>query len=415
MKQVLPSLLLAMTLALSSLAWADEDWRDRFKSVTPTNFDDGGAVSHQFHLNAESYLTTATITAPDDPGSLDVKPNDRLAELVVQHRNGEDPLATYVVEEPWISSVVVLHAGNIVFEAYPRMRRDQRHFSWSVSKAMTGAVIAALVHDGQVELDRTVGEYVTELADTEWADVTVAEVAHMASGIDCLDSDGYQDPTTCVYRMEEALGITADRGYEASLIEHLSGMGRRRPPGEEFEYVSANTNVLGLIAESVTNQPFAAILSDQIWRPVGAESNALIAINEDGYSYASGGVIARLRDVARLGDLFIHPNRLGVVSPGLVEAMSQRDGVPYSEQRQARLAEQFPGDAPQRAAWQWDMIWDDGGMYKGGYLGQGLYVDPDRELVIAWFGTGEDYSAKRNEMPQVSRQIARSGVLALMD
>ncbi|MEE4331388.1 MAG: hypothetical protein V2J10_11000, partial [Wenzhouxiangella sp.] len=104
------------------------------------------------------------------------------------------------------------------------------------------------------------------------------------------------------------------------------------------------------------------------------------------------------------------PNRFGVVSPALVEAMSRRDGVPFDERRQARLAELFPRDAPLRAAWQWDMIWGDGGMYKGGYLGQGLYVDPDRELVIAWFGTGEDFSAKRNEMPQVSRQIARSGI-----
>ena len=47
-------------------------------------------------------------------------------------------------------------------------------------------------------------------------------------------------------------------------------------------------------------------------------------------------------------------------------------------------------------------------MYKNGYLGQGLYVDPVRDLVIAWFGTGEDYNEKRNEMPEVARQIVRS-------
>jgi CubicO group peptidase (beta-lactamase class C family) len=415
MKQFLPAVIIVVFFGLPSAAAADDDWRERFQSVTPTNFDDGGAVSHQFHLNAESYLTTATVTAPRNASPLNVEPNERLARLVVRHRNGEDPLAAYVENEPWISSVIILHAGNVVFEAYPRMRPDQRHFAWSVSKVITGAVIAALVHDGQVELDRSVGDYVPALADSDWSDVTVANVAHMASGIDCPDSAGYQNPTTCIYRMEETLGITAPRGYEAGFLAHISAMRQHRPAGEVFEYVSANTNVLGLIAEAVTGRPFAAVLTDQIWRPVGAESNALIAINKDGYSYASGGVIARLRDIARLGELFIDTERFGVVSSALVEAMRSRDGVAYSDDLRARLAERFAGDAPRRAAWQWDMIWDDGGMYKGGYLGQGLYVDPGRELVIAWFGTGEDYSAKRNDMPQVSRQIARSGVLTSDD
>jgi CubicO group peptidase (beta-lactamase class C family) len=188
-------------------------------------------------------------------------------------------------------------------------------------------------------------------------------------------------------------------------------MSRRGPAGEVFEYVSANTNILGLFAEAATGQAFATVLSEQIWRPIGAEDNALLAINEEGYSYASGGVIARLRDIARFGEIFVSPERFDVISPALVEGMQYRDGVPFSEDREERHASLFGDDLPHRAAWQWDMVWEDGGMYKGGYLGQGLYVDPDRELVIAWFGTGEDFSSKENEMPNVSRQIARSGLL----
>jgi CubicO group peptidase (beta-lactamase class C family) len=315
-----------------------------------------------------------------------------------------------VANEPWLSSVIVLHAGEVAFEAYTRMAPEQRHFSWSVSKVVTSAIIAALVKDGLIDMSRTVSDYVPELAESEWAGVTVSEVADMASGIDCLDSDGYQDPTTCVYRMEESLGITADRGYDQGLVPHLARMGRRGPPGEVFDYVSANTNVLGLIAEAATGKPLATVLSEQIWQPMGAEDNALLAINEDGFSYASGGVFARLRDIARFGEIFVEPGPFGVLSESLVEAMGSGEGVPFGASRQADLVESFGDDAPRRAAWQWDMIWDDGGMYKGGYLGQGIYVDPARELVIAWFGTGEDFSARENEMPAVSRQIARSGL-----
>jgi CubicO group peptidase (beta-lactamase class C family) len=410
---MLPALILLMPsllVGLPAAADAPMDWRERFQSVTPTNFDQGGAVSHQFHLHAESYLTTATVTAPASARVLNLTPNPALAGLRVRHRNGEDPFSDYVANEPWISSVIILHGDTVVFEAYPRMHADQRHFAWSVSKAITAAVIAALINDGLIDPASTVGSHLPELTDSEWADLAITDVAHMASGIDCLDSDGYQDPSTCVYRMEETLGITADRGYDAGLIDHLAAMGRRGPPGQRFEYVSANTNVLGLIAEAVTRQPFAEVLSDQIWRPVGAESNALLAISDEGYSYASGGVIARLRDIARLGQILTAPERFDVISPAQVEAMQHRDGVPFGEARQERLVADFGDDAPQREAWQWDMIWDDGGMYKGGYLGQGLYVDPVRNLVIAWFGTGEDFSARQNEMPQVSRQIARSGL-----
>ncbi|MEE4638007.1 MAG: serine hydrolase domain-containing protein [Wenzhouxiangella sp.] len=410
MTKLLPLMALALATGLSAAADTQMHWRERFQSVTPTNFDQGGAVSHQFHLHAESYLTMATVTAPSSARALSVDPSQSLADLRVRHRNGEDPFARYVAAEPWISSVIVLHGGEVVFEAYPRMPPNQRHFAWSVGKVVTSAVIAALVHDGLVDMDKTVAEYVPALAESEWAGLTLTDVANMASGIDCLDSDGYQNPATCVYRMEETLGITADRGYDKGFMAHLAGMGRRGPPGEIFEYVSANTNVLGLVAEVASGQPFAALLSEQIWRPIGAESDALMAISDEGFSYYSGGLTARLRDIARFGEIFVSPERFGVLGPTLVDAMQHGEGVPFSDDRQQRHERAFGEDVPRHAGWQWDMIWDDGGMYKGGYLGQGLYVDPERDLVIAWFGTGEDFSAKQNEMPAVSRQIARAGL-----
>ena len=40
-------------------------------------------------------------------------------------------------------------------------------------------------------------------------------------------------------------------------------------------------------------EPFPTMVSEQIRRPMGAESLALLAINEDGYIYAGGGVTMR--------------------------------------------------------------------------------------------------------------------------
>ena len=51
----------------------------------------------------------------------------------------------------------------------------------------------------------------------------------------------------------------------------------------------------------------------------------------------------------------------------------------------------------------------DNDFYKGGFGGQGLYVSPERDLVVAYFGTfGEDMET--NEMLRVARQLATSGL-----
>ena len=49
-------------------------------------------------------------------------------------------------------------------------------------------------------------------------------------------------------------------------------------------------------------------------------------------------------------------------------------------------------------------------MFKGGYSGQGLYVDPARDLVVAWFGTGENYGSTIHSLRSIARQLARSGL-----
>ena len=61
----------------------------------------------------------------------------------------------------------------------------------------------------------------------------------------------------------------------------------------------------------------------------------------------------------------------------------------------------FPNDPPISNAWQWDAIWPDGDMSKGGFFGQGLYVSPAKDLVVAYFSTVLDTALHR-----YARQIA---------
>ncbi len=397
---------LASLLAMSSVA---QDFRDSFVAVTPGNFDSGGAVSRQFHLNAESYLAMATIARLADTRELEQAFSQPLADRIVTHSGGETSFADYVAADPLLDGVVVLHQGTLVFEAYPNMHPWQRHFAWSVTKVVTSTALAVLVEKGLVDMGAPVGDYVPSLRGSAWADIELRHVANMASGIDCLDSDGYQDTSTCVYRMEESLGITAPTGRALDFIELLQGMQAHGEAGTENEYVSANTNVLVLVIEAVTGKPFATVLQELLWKPIGAEADALIAVSRAGYAYGSGGLHARLRDVARFGQIYTEPGLLGVLSRTTVHAIRNDGVVPAADTLQS-LETSLGNDLPVRTGWQWDATWADGALYKSGYLGQGLYVDPDRSLVIAWFGTGLDFDRRSNEMLTISRQISRSGL-----
>ncbi len=398
--------------ALTATLLMAQDYRELFKEVTPKNFDSGGEVSRQFHLNAESYLRSTTIARVGETRPLRRNLSSKLASFPVTFEGRTAAFSAYVESDPLLDGVIVLHHGEIVFEAYPNMQPWQRHYAWSVTKVLTSTVLASLVAEGLVDMSEGVDRYVPELAGTAWAGTRVQDVANMASGIDCLDSDGYQDTSTCIYRMEEALGVTASTGPPVALLEHLRAMERRRPAGTHNEYVSANTNVLMLIIENVTQQSYADAVRTRIWSRIGAESDALMTVSAEGYAYGSGGLSARLRDMARFGLVFTEPQRFDDVAGGMIADIQAGAGVALSRDVLESPGSEYGKDLPTRAAWQWDEIWDDGAMYKAGYLGQGLYVDPDRSLVIAWFGTGLDYSEQINNMRPVARQLAVSELFA---
>ncbi len=404
----------AVALLLATTAAAAQPFRDRHTAVSPQNFDSGGAISRQFHLHAPAYRYQATVPRTAPARALPEAQDEALAAVPVTHRGGTSTFAAYVAGDPLLDGVLVLHRGAIAFEAYPHMAPWQRHFAWSVSKVITATTLATLVREGRVAMDAPVERYLPFLAGTAWAGTPLQAVADMGSGIDCLDSDGYQDPSTCIYRLEESLDITAPTGRDSNLLAELKSMTRRGPPGARNAYVSANTAVLGLVIEAVTEQTFANVVREQLWDRLGPEADALIAISSDGYPYVAGGFSLRLRDLARFGELFNTPQRFDVVDAALVRSI-QQTGIALEAEDLAALREVLGDDLPRHAAWQWDYVWEDGAFFKSGYDGQGLYVDPARELVIAWFGTGVDFSETVNDMLPVARQLARSGPWPLPD
>ncbi|MFT6095100.1 MAG: CubicO group peptidase (beta-lactamase class C family), partial [Pseudohongiellaceae bacterium] len=46
---------------------------------------------------------------------------------------------------------------------------------------------------------------------------------------------------------------------------------------------------------------------------------------------------------------------------------------------------------------------------KGGYSGQGIFVDPNRDVVVAWYGTSNSDGDSNSLLP-IARQLTQSAL-----
>ena len=115
---------------------------------------------------------------------------------------------------------------------------------------------------------------------------------------------------------------------------------------------------------------------------------------------------SRLRDLVRYGMLYTPSWGVVAVQRVIPESLLERirTGCRHSlyEAAMAARAEAEPAAEKRCNSRQWDAVWEDGDMFKGGARGQGLYVSPDRDLVVAWFSTTSE-----NGWTNYARAIAK--------
>ena len=289
--------------------------------------------------------------------------------------------------------IVILHRGNIVFERYPRMQPYEKPIWWSVTKALVSTVLAILEDRGLVDTAKTIETYIPELRGSDFEGTTVRNILDMASGVDCPDGD-YTDRTTCYYHFEAALGDavrsaeTPDNPYD--MLASLR-VGHWAEQGTGFDYSGTNTFVIGWLVEKLTGMPFQDALSREIWTRMGAESDASIYAGRYGIPLTSGGLLAKPRDMARFGLLFTPSYK--VVSDKKILSDRYLDLLLYGGRpellRNGRWGNGLR-EGVKHNVYQWDRVFTNNDIYKGGWAGQGLLINPDRDLVAVWVSYSEE-------------------------
>jgi CubicO group peptidase (beta-lactamase class C family) len=305
--------------------------------------------------------------------------------------------------------MVILHQGKIVFEAYPRMEPYERPIYWSVTKVLVSAVVSILEDRAMVDIDKTIETYLPELAGSSYEGITVRNILDMATGIDC--SEEYYDRSSCYYGLMETTGeahwdeTSPDNPY--TYIANLA-VGSFAEQGTSFEYASINTYILGWLVEELTGMPFQDAFSREIWTHIGAEGDAAILAPRFGVPMFAGGFLGRPRDLARFGLLFT-PS-YGVVSDRKIISDDHIDFLKNGG-RPELLANARWGasDAVRNKivkhnVYQWDRVFANNDLYKGGWAGQGLLVNPDRDLVAVYVGYYNDDQSELSVLPRL-RQV----------
>ena len=265
------------------------------------------------------------------------------------------------------AGLVILQDGRVRFERYGLgFDAAGRWTSFSVAKSFTSTLVGAAIQDGHIKsLEDKVSAYLPGLRGSAYDDVTVRQLLTMSSGVRW--NEDYEDPKADVAQFNNA---TPEAGMDAT-VSYLRKLPRAHPPGELWNYNTGETNLIGVLVSAATGKPLAQYLQEKIWHPAGMESQATWLLGRTGNEIAGCCLQASTRDFARFG-LFVLANG----------AAGGQQVVPPDWFAQATRKQKDIGDPGRGYGFQW-WTYDDGSVAAQGIFGQGIYIDPQRRLVIA--------------------------------
>jgi CubicO group peptidase (beta-lactamase class C family) len=295
-----------------------------------------------------------------------------------------------LLEETSTDGFLVLHRGKIVAETYPNMSAGTRHILFSVSKSMTGTLAGILVEEGKLDPHAPVVQYLPEVKHSAYRDAAVRHVLDMTVDLDFVEN--YLDAKGDFARYRVSTGWNppnpelGSEGLHAFLATVKPAQSRH---GEKFYYASPSSDLLGWLLERVGGMPFAQLLSEKLWQPLGAEADAFITVDAKGGARTAGGINTTLRDLARFGELMRNGGRAAArqIVPQSWVTDIRENGSREAWARGA-MTHLFPHGS-YRAKW-YKANDEAGSFYAIGIHGQWIYVNPKAEVTAVKFSSQPD-------------------------
>lgn len=349
-------LLLALVLAAVVVGLWKREEITRLLAVNSL-FSADKIVSNFSHMDA-AFLTVPVPRGNGPTAPLDYGPETALPSEVDQW-----------ITDRTVTALVVLKDGEIVYENYFQgTGPDDLRISWSVAKSYLSALVGILLDEGKIaSLDDPVTQYAPQLKGSAYDGATLRNVLHMSSGV-TFDED-YLDKNSDINRMGRILALGGKMDdFAAGLTERFAA------PGQQWQYVSIDTHVIGMVVRGATGRSIADLLSEKIIVPLGLERSPYYVTDGVGTAFVLGGLNLTTRDYARFAQMFAQGG----------EWQGQQI-VPASWVAESTTASAPTAPGKIGYGYQW---WIPQGAAPGEYMargvyGQYLYIDTARNVVIA--------------------------------
>jgi len=304
-------------------------------------------------------------------------------------------VSTFLTETD-TAALLVIKDGAIVFEDYWLTGgEDVTWLSMSVAKSFVSALVGIAVGEGKIDsIEDPVTKYVPDLAGSAYDGVSIKDILQMSSG--ARWNEDYSDPESDINRFGRIFALGGSLNAFAATLEN------QRPAGTYNLYNSTDTQVLGMLLVNTTGETIADYMSEKLWQPLGAESQAYWLLDSEGMEMAFGGMNATARDYAKIGELYRLGGQLNgqQIVPADWVAASVTPDAPHLMPGKDNPASDFELGY----GYQWWVPEGDEGEYSAiGVYNQFVFVNPTRSTVIVKLSANSEYGTSTD--PSSYREI----------
>ncbi|HET8775256.1 MAG TPA: serine hydrolase [Thermoanaerobaculia bacterium] len=163
---------------------------------------------------------------------------------------------------------------------------DVRFRLGSITKQFTSMVVMQLVSEGKIKLDGKITDYLPDYRKDTGDRVTIAQLLNHTSGIPSYTSQPgfFAEVSRDPYKVAEFV-----KKYASGDLEF--------EPGSKWSYNNSGYFLLGAIIEKITGKPYADVVQERIFTPLGMKASGydlaapIVPKRASGYQLAGGSYV----------------------------------------------------------------------------------------------------------------------------
>lgn len=171
--------------------------------------------------------------------------------------------------------------------------------AFSMAKTLTALAVGAAETEGLLAVTDPVSKHLPRFSAGEDAQLTIEQVLQMRSGL--VFGESYKNP----------VGFMAKSTYGKDILDRLRDHHVQGEAGIPWKYEGGNTLLLQEILLTVTGMPLGDWFAQKIWSPIGAQEEALWAVDNRGHERNYCCFYSTASEYARLGQLLLDSGRVG--------------------------------------------------------------------------------------------------------